>query len=99
MFNFAYPSYIRRDIQRFELSSSNKYPSSTVELSCARQQAVDVLKLSCNDRLAKLSVVILSDDDGDGVSPPAKKRPRHVSPRLPLSAISEEDEDIGYLKV
>ena len=94
--------YIRRDIQRFELSSSNKYPSSTVEVSCARQQAVNVLKLSCNDRLAKLSVVILSDDDDDdngGFSPPAKKRPRQVSPRLPLSAISEEDEDIGHLKV
>lgn len=90
--------YIYRDVQRFEQSSSSKHPSSTSELAHARQQAIDVLKLSCSDRLAKLCVVILSDDDDDG-SPPARKRRRHVSPRLPLSAISEEDEDIGHVEV
>ena len=80
-----------RSIQRFEENSVNKYPSNDQELSTARGQAIDALKLTCDDRLAKLTVVILSDDDGSPVS----KRPRQVSPTLS----ADDDDDIGHVKV
>ena len=80
-----------RNIQRFE-DSSNKYPSSNGELSIARQQAIDAVKWSCNDRLTKLCVVILSDDDDT----PVRKRPRQVSP---IRLSDDDDDDIGHVKV
>lgn len=94
---------LRRNIQRFEESSSNKYSSNTTEHSYARQQAIDALKLNCNGRLTKLSVVIVSDNDcsDENINPPVRKRPRQVSPKLSLSIISDDDddEDIGHVKV
>ena len=85
---------IYRNIQRFEENSVNKYSSSDKELSTARGQAIDVLKLTCSDRLAKLTVVILSDDDDD--DRPVSKRPRQVSPTL---SVDEDDDIIGHVKV
>ena len=77
-----------RNIQRFDESSINKYPSSD---AAAKGEAIDALKLSCNDRLNRLSIVILSEDDGTPVS----KRPRQVSPTLS----ADDDDDIGHVKV
>lgn len=90
--------WLCRDIQRFEQSSSHKYSTATVDLSLARQQAVDALKMGCNERLAKLSIVILSDDD-ENDSPPAKKSLAQLPPRLTLSAVSDDEDDIGHVKV
>ena len=85
-----------RNIQRFTKDSLSKYPSSDAELNNARQQAIVGLKLSCSDRLTKLAVVILSDDDDDECAP-IRKRPRQLSPKP--SVLSDEDDDIGHVKV
>ena len=87
-----------RNIQKFAKDSSSKYPSSDAELSNARRQAIDALKLSCDDRLTKLTVVILSDDDDDEECAPIRKRPRQISPK-PSVFSDEDDDDIGHVKV
>lgn len=61
-------------------------------MTTARGQAIGALQLTCSDRLAKLTVVILSDNDDDS---PVNKRPRRVSPTLSV----DEDDDIGHVKV
>ena len=90
---------LHRNIQRFEESSSNEYSSNTTDHCYAKQQAIDALKLNCSDRLTKLCVVIVSDNDcsDENISPPVRKRPKQVSPKL--STISDDDDDIGHVKV
>jgi len=92
---------LHRNIQRFEENSSTKYSSNTTEHSYARQQGIDALKLSYSDRLTKLSVINVSDNEcsDENTSPPVRKRPRQASPKLSLSTISDEEEDIGHIKV